>query len=240
MCFTLFFYCCIFALFFCKKSFSAGDPDPISIQGAMFDETSQSSSSNQPSQQPPRWISTGRLKPMSGSGSPRMSDAQLELDRKGHKFIKGVSHTPVMGNPVSPHQYPKVTIRPGRKSASVISMFHHPARPTPDAKPLQYMLDQKADTHSDITQPASTYKIGLRSIHGKSEELKQFKTNAIDLSRNHYHPKAVLIQILPGDSRAERKRPTIDVDQGKLHGNLMIASYGPESPPKQGSPRHQH
>lgn len=237
MFFNPFIYILYFVLFFGKQTLSGDTTDPISIFGAVFDEAPTPGRS---SEQPPMKISTGRMKAISHAGSPRMTVATAEMNQQGYNRVKGISHTAVMANPTSSYTYPKITVRPGKKDVSVMSVFHHPARLTPNSKPYEYMQDKKSDSLEDISRPAQRYKIGLRKIHGKSPELEQAREESLRSSRSHYHPKAALIQTLKGDSRAKRKRPTIDVEQGKLHGNLAITTYGPESPPKNNNQGHQH
>lgn len=212
------------------------DPDmPISLYAPLHDqaEPSTSGGSSTPAH------STGRMKPISNTGSPRVQDVDTSMVIRKHKNIKGIAFTSVSSDPSSPHTYPKISVRPGKKDATVLSYFHHPFPHPESSKPYKYMEHQSIDSASDSSKPAKKFQIGLRKIDWKSEDAQHARAYARYMSSNQHHPKAALVHVVRGDNRAERKRPTIDVDQGKLHGNLLITSYGPESPPKHTNPSRQ-
>ena len=231
----------LLVLLLCKEFSSAGDPERISLNAHVFDEKPEGQFSQQPdAHQPPLKISTGRMKPITSSGSPRVQDTSKEVFRMNHKQIKGLAISAVSTNPSATSDYPKVTVRPGKKDATVISYFHHPFRMPHRPNAYQYMQDEKHDDISDISQPAKKYQIGLRKTNYKSDDIRHAQAFTGIMSNSQYHPKAALVHIVPGDKRAKRKRPTIDVDQGRLHGNLLITSYGPESPKKHVGSSVQH
>lgn len=233
----------VFVLNLTLKTYSVNSDDPISIHAPLLNrgeenapgETSTSAHGAQPLK-----ISTGRMKPITSPGSPRLYDADREKWNRKHRYVNGLSIPSVSSDPSSEHLYPKISVRPGKKDATVISYFHHPYRNLSKDGPYQYMQHERADDATDIAQPAKKFQIGLRKTNFKSKDVRHAQSFTRFMSKSQYHPKAALVHHVPGDRRAERKRPTIDVDQGRLHGNLLITSHGPESPPKSNSDSHQH
>lgn len=190
-------------------------------------------SSGQASQRnPPPKIGTGRMKPVTGPGSPRFGKAYHEMVlSSGGKVLKGVAHTGIIANPHSDFDYPKISLAPGKKESGVISFFQH-TRHIPGDGPYQYMQRQQQDTREDMALKAKSYAVGFRKHEHGSEDDKHTR-NMIDvMSSNQHHPRAALSRIMEADNQAKHKRPTVDVDAGKYHGHLVTFHFGPESPPK--------
>lgn len=227
-------------LFLAAKLAYAGDPEKISLHASMIKVPKEGTSLPQSSDDfSPEKISSGRMKPISSTGSPRFEEAAQSLGIDSHNQIKGISHIGILSDPASSHTYPKVTVRAGKKKSIVINQFHHPYRPTENAKPYQYMQHQHSDDPSDLNQPAFLYKIGQRKVGKSSVSVQHAKSISKHMSHSQYHPKAAIFHNLPGDQHANRKAPTIDVDPGRLHGHLLTTVYGPESPPKSSLALHQ-
>lgn len=218
------------------NSFAGDTPPSISLHAPLLDQAQSASGGGNP----PMKISTGRMKPVTSPGSPRYEAAFAQTGVGSTKFLKGISHVAVSSAPDPQHLYPKISVRPGRKDSTVVSFFRHPES-HPTGKPYEYMQHQKPDVLSDVHQPAKIYKVGYRKIDDQnSEDIHHAKIIQGHMAKGHYHPKAALVNTVPGDPRARRKGPTIDVDPGKLHGSILTHVYGPPASPKHGNPPYEH
>ena len=189
--------------------------------------TGESSQSQQPSMK----ISTGRMKPVSSPSSPRYQEALRDIHGAFRHNVKAVSHAAILPDPTTHHQYPKVSVKPGRQDSNVISFFHHPAEPPKGGQPYQYLQHTKFEELSDIHQPAKRYRIGQQKANVHSEETTHVANMITEMhSAGWNQPKAALVHSLPGDARAKSKRPTVNVNPGRLYGNLVTIVYGPPSP----------
>ncbi|PWN38535.1 uncharacterized protein FA14DRAFT_177799 [Meira miltonrushii] len=224
------------------RSLTADDPPHISLYGHLLDQpdvgTSEGTSRGS---HPPMKISTARMKPVTSPGSPRLQAAKAQILAGPNKVFKGISHIAVSSIGDTQHLYPKVSVRPGRKDSTVLSLFRHPHVYPEGAKPYEYMQHQNLDLVGDVHQRAMIYKVGYRKIDDPdSEDIHHSRTIQQHMASNQYHPKAALVSTVPGDPRARRKGPKIDIDPGRLSGQILTQVYGPASPPKHGNPTHEY
>ncbi|PWN38536.1 uncharacterized protein FA14DRAFT_153860 [Meira miltonrushii] len=180
-------------------------------------------------------VSTGRMKPVTGPGSPRFGRAYHNIRTSpGGAKLKGVSHTGILANPNSEFDFPKMTVTRGNKESAVISLFHHPRHPPGDG-PYQYMQRQQPDTTVDKADRAKTYPLGFRKHEPGSEDDHRTRSRLDSMSSDQTHPRAAISYRVGADQRVKHKRPRVDVDAGKYHGHLLTFVFGPESPPKHGT-----
>lgn len=232
---TVFFQICL----------AVDTPPPPSLHAPLLDQvpdatSGESSHATTSSHNPPMKISTGRMRPVTSPGSPRYTEALAEAGIGRTKFAKSLAHVGILGTS-SEHLYPKISVEPGKKDSTVVSFFHHAKIPQEGAKPYDYMQHQNHDFSSDISKPAMIYKIGLRKPGGKNSKDFQHMSQIVrHMGRNQYHPKAALLNTVRGDSRATHNKPKIDVDPGRLNGNLITTLYTPASPRRDGNVNDSH
>lgn len=236
----------IFALAgFFQICLAVDTPPPLSLHAPLLDQApvataGEPSHATTSSHNPPMKITTGRMKPVTSPGSPRYTEALAEAGIGKTKFAKSFAHVGILGTN-SEHLYPKVSVRPGKKDSTVVSFFHHARIAQQGVKPYDYMQHQNPDFSTDISKPALVYKIGLRKPDGKNSEDGHHVNQIVRyMGKNQYHPKAALVNTVRGDSRATQNKPKVDIDPGRLDGNLITTLYAPVSPRRDGNVNDSH
>lgn len=184
------------------------------------------------------YSATHRMKPVTGIEDTRYRSAyrQIRGSPEG-KRLKGISRTGVLADPTTTHDYPKLTLKSGKKEGAIISHFYHP-REYQGQRPHEYMRHQQLDTAADQAKSAQLYPLGFRKHDRSMRDENSFQA-VKDWATNPKHPKASLAYLMPADPSAKHKRPRVNVDGGKYYGHLVTFLYGPDSPPKQGSQNNQ-
>lgn len=184
---------------------------------------------------------THRMVATTGPSSPRVKEYVTKIRKDKASKTKGVAVSGILKDSKSNFYYPKITTTAGKERSYVLNLFHGKSS-APLSEPNMHMKYPQSDHPSDQGKKASFYQIGHIKIRKSNREtIEKINEHMRNMRHDVFSPKAAMIHYTRANPEAAQKLPTVQVDAGKYHGNLISLVFGESSPRgKRKSPEPVH